>query len=667
MLFVKIIEKFIEDYPFTSSSTVSIDSINGESYTNFIRLLNVLTRFQPKFARIECVSTVREKKETLVNGFKCEVEKEITTTSRYSPKKSFTTMNGSINGRSKGLKRNRSFESCNGNVKSENCISEKRCKPERCNGSVVVKSKYRAYNGTIPNGYASLNGGGCSESKTKYLRSTKKVLPSTSTEEGKKSLHVGDGCCFLVKHALLHRTVEQQYLSCTHKIDFRLIAIIKQTLLRFFERKTHSSLYRIVFDAFIATVRNLTPAPEKIRIVGVLPQQLGSMRTEPISMKRLLAASLNEYVNSNSLAVAINSLTGYTPPVDKYVFREKQEDVIQFRLITNPFVKSWDEKELYWLVILNNIFCQQLPRMGREYICRLVFDPRHITLALIKDGHHVIGGINFRPFYKQRFSEIVFCAVCFNEQVKGYGTRLMNYLKDYHVAIGMQYLLTYADEYAVGYFEKQGFTDVVKMPKKQYHGYIKEYEGATLMECELNRKVSYTFFNQALRIQKTVVGKMIENRQQVNQYELNAVRYSSKPRIIPISFVRKMNTHNINIDDELSQLDFKDYSKELFPKLRKVLQHLRSHKSAAPFLKSENMPEVLTTDQGIYYKIDLEMIQARLNEYYYVNLRLFKADLERIFLNCRSLNNESSDLFQTANILERAYWAKMQELDLSED
>lgn len=31
----------------------------------------------------------------------------------------------------------------------------------------------------------------------------------------------------------------------------------------------------------------------------------------------------------------------------------------------------------------------------------------------------------------------------------------MNHLKDYHVANGILHFLTYADEYAIGYFKKQ--------------------------------------------------------------------------------------------------------------------------------------------------------------------------------------------------------------------
>ena len=53
-------------------------------------------------------------------------------------------------------------------------------------------------------------------------------------------------------------------------------------------------------------------------------------------------------------------------------------------------------------------------------------------------------------FPTQGFTEIVFCAVTSNEQVKGYGTHLMNKLKHYHIQHGVLHFLTYADEFAIG-------------------------------------------------------------------------------------------------------------------------------------------------------------------------------------------------------------------------
>jgi histone acetyltransferase len=69
--------------------------------------------------------------------------------------------------------------------------------------------------------------------------------------------------------------------------------------------------------------------------------------------------------------------------------------------------------------------------MPKEYIVRLVFDHRHISLAIVRENR-IIGGICYRPYYEQRFGEIAFCAINSNEQVKGFGTMLMNQLK-HHV------------------------------------------------------------------------------------------------------------------------------------------------------------------------------------------------------------------------------------------
>ena len=64
----------------------------------------------------------------------------------------------------------------------------------------------------------------------------------------------------------------------------------------------------------------------------------------------------------------------------------------------------------------------------------------------------------------------------------------MNHLKDYHIQNGIYHFLTYADEFAIGYFKKQGFSMTIGLTKSVYHGYIKDYEGATLMWCELHPK-----------------------------------------------------------------------------------------------------------------------------------------------------------------------------------
>jgi len=82
----------------------------------------------------------------------------------------------------------------------------------------------------------------------------------------------------------------------------------------------------------------------------------------------------------------------------------------------------------------------------------------------------------------------------------------MNSLKD-HVRSAhptINYFLTYADNYAVGYFKKQGFTKEISFSRERWVGYIKDYEGGTIMQCRMLPKVRYMDVHQMLADQKAV-------------------------------------------------------------------------------------------------------------------------------------------------------------------
>lgn len=70
------------------------------------------------------------------------------------------------------------------------------------------------------------------------------------------------------------------------------------------------------------------------------------------------------------------------------------------------------------LIGLKNLFQRQLPKMPREYITRLVLDNNHHSMAILRRGYQVVGGICYRPFESRGFAEIVFCAVDSSEQIK---------------------------------------------------------------------------------------------------------------------------------------------------------------------------------------------------------------------------------------------------------
>ena len=194
------------------------------------------------------------------------------------------------------------------------------------------------------------------------------------------------------------------------------------------------------------------------------------------------AAAAAAAASSSSSATAASSFYNR----DEAARIEEISGAVVFRVISNDGARA----HLIWLTQVKNIFATQLPKMPREYISRLVFDRRHRTLLALKNDR-VVGGVCYRPFLTQHFAEIAFCAVTSSEQVKGYGTRLMNHLKEAVKLDGISHFLTYADNYAIGYFKKQGFTKAVSMPPEQWVGYIKDYDGGTLMECTIHSAVNY--------------------------------------------------------------------------------------------------------------------------------------------------------------------------------
>ena len=55
----------------------------------------------------------------------------------------------------------------------------------------------------------------------------------------------------------------------------------------------------------------------------------------------------------------------------------------------------------------------------------------------------------------------------------------------------VMHFLTYADNFAVIFFKKQGFSKDITLPRSVWAGYIKDYEGGTIMQCTMLRKVDY--------------------------------------------------------------------------------------------------------------------------------------------------------------------------------
>ncbi|XP_055940578.1 histone acetyltransferase KAT2A-like isoform X2 [Argiope bruennichi] len=329
---------------------------------------------------------------------------------------------------------------------------------------------------------------------------------------------------------------------------------------------------------------------------------------------------------------------------------EEERGAIQLHIISNSLSKPPDKQCQIWLVELQNLFARQLPEMPKGYIIRFVFDSKHKNLALV-ESNHVIGGICFRMFPSQGFSEIVFCAVSLDKQVKGYGTHMMNHLKDYHVKHNILHFLTYGDKYAIGYFKKQGFSMDIKLPKEIYTGYIKDYDEAKLMECKLNPKIRYTQLSKILQIQKEVVRNLIARKQSCVQKIYPGLNYFREGLSgIPVENIPGVSEA---IKRPEKQIDSNGKDPELlFQKLKKVLQQTKNHSSAYPFLEPVDPEEHPKYYEMIKRPMELRTVSERLMKRYYVTEKLFLADMQQIFDNCKSYNSPESDYHKCACLLE---------------
>jgi histone acetyltransferase len=81
----------------------------------------------------------------------------------------------------------------------------------------------------------------------------------------------------------------------------------------------------------------------------------------------------------------------------------------------------------------------------------------------------------------------------------------MNLLKKEGARSGIEYFITYADNYAIGYFKKQGFSKTVSMPKGRFQGLIKDYDGGTMMECYVHPSIDYTRIPEMLTAQRNYI------------------------------------------------------------------------------------------------------------------------------------------------------------------
>ncbi|XP_057977992.1 histone acetyltransferase GCN5 isoform X2 [Malania oleifera] len=349
--------------------------------------------------------------------------------------------------------------------------------------------------------------------------------------------------------------------------------------------------------------------------------------------------------------------------------REEEAGRLKFVCFSNDGV----DEHMVWLIGLKNIFARQLPNMPKEYIVRLVMDRNHKSVMVTR-RNQVVGGITYRPYVSQRFGEIAFCAITADEQVKGYGTRLMNHLKQHARDVdGLTHFLTYADNNAVGYFIKQGFTKEIDLEKDRWQGYIKDYDGGILMECKIDPKLPYTDLSTMIRRQRQAIDEKIRELSKchivyrgITDFEKNEAGIPKKIKVEDIPGLRdagwtpdqwghsRFKTVNASTDSASHQ-------KSLTAFMRTLLKSMHDHPDAWPFKEPVDKRDVPDYYDIIKDPMDLKTMTKRVeSELYYVTFEMFVADVKRMFANARTYNSPETIYYKCATRLEAHFSSKVQ-------
>lgn len=415
--------------------------------------------------------------------------------------------------------------------------------------------------------------------------------------------------------------------------------------------------------------------------VNVKPEPIVESDTVNVKQEK---NSINNNNNSNTAVLLStakeegNKLTASPDHIQTsgaYCAREealkKEEDAGKLKFVCTA--NDGKDQHMIWLIGLKNIFARQLPNMPKEYIVRLVMDRSHKSVMIIKQNQ-VVGGITYRPYRSQKFGEIAFCAITADEQVKGYGTRLMNHLKQHaRDEDGLTYFLTYADNNAVGYFIKQGFTKEIYLEKEIWKGYIKDYDGGLLMECKLDSKLPYTDLPAMIRRQRQTIDERIRELSNCHiVYE--GVDIQKKEAGIPRKPIKVEDIPGLRkagwVPDQWGHSRFRllNSSSEGPPNRQALLNFMQGlwkamneHVDAWPFKEPVDRRDVPDYYDIIKDPMDLKTMWKRLeSEQYYITLDMFVADVKRMFSNARTYNSPETIYYKCANKLDSFFVSKLQ-------
>ena len=222
------------------------------------------------------------------------------------------------------------------------------------------------------------------------------------------------------------------------------------------------------------------------------------------------------------------------------------------------------------------------------------------------------------------------------------------------------HFLTYADNYAIGYFKKQGFTKEISLEKSIWMGYIKDYEGGTIMQCSMLPKIRYLEVGRMLLKQKEAVQAKIRAFSRSHIVHPPPKEWKNGPCEIDPLTIPAIKESGWSPDmDELARQPRHGPN---FNQLLHLLNDMQNHNSAWPFAQPVNRDEVPDYYDVIKEPMDLSTMEEKHEKDMYPTPQDFIKDAKLIFDNCRRYNNENTPYAKNANKLEKYMWQQIKNI-----
>ncbi|KAJ7703031.1 hypothetical protein B0H17DRAFT_1157163 [Mycena rosella] len=352
-----------------------------------------------------------------------------------------------------------------------------------------------------------------------------------------------------------------------------------------------------------------------------------------------------EQLTRLTTGVTLDSGPGAAVPAvktEKAAVGELRQGLITITAVEN----DKQPRSLVILTGLKTLFQKQLPKMPREYIARLVYDTNSKCLAIIKRGLKVVGGICYRPFPHRGFAEIVFFATASVDQVKGYGAMLMDHYKAHirKTYPDMMHFLTYADNYAVGYFEKQGFSKT---------SLLIDYEGGTIMQCTMLPKVDYLNKPALIAAQQEAIMTKIRQMSRSHIVYPGLPQFQDVKGEVSVDYrdVPGLSRYFLSPSRHCPVRIISRSSDQYF--MEKTMKELKEHSAAWAFQFPVNAEEVVDYYDVIKEPMDFKTMGEKLQANQYTSVEAFLDDAQLVFDNCRRYNPEGSTWVKNANKMDK--------------